>query len=139
MEGKRKERRSEKRKELREKSDRRKTAREEGAVVRQNRAGWLPRGLQLCQGQPGAGRSQYLLDECVIDHGSLLWVSGDGGSLRIWRNGMSEYSALLRFYHETLSNNTDTHIAPECHTGAPRGHEDRPASSGFTDAFQRDF
>lgn len=32
---------------------------------------------------------------------------------------MSEYSAVLRFYHETLSNNTDTHIAPECQTGAP--------------------
>lgn len=37
-----------------------------GDVVRQNRAGWLPRGPQLSQGQPGAGRSQYLLNECVI-------------------------------------------------------------------------
>lgn len=37
-----------------------------GAVVRQNRAGWLPRGQRLSRGQPGAGYSQYLLDECVI-------------------------------------------------------------------------
>lgn len=31
---------------------------------------------------------------------------------------MSEYSALLWLYYEMQSNNTDTHIAPECQTRA---------------------